>query len=377
MTDRLPNLLNRHRLGSLVLKNRMVMAPMTRSRAAEGNTAPVLACTYYSQRASAGLIISEATQVSSQGVGYIRTPGIHSADQVAAWRQVTDAVHAAGGVIFAQLWHVGRVSHPSFHNGALPVAPSALSAEAEVFTFSGPAPTPVPRALAIHEIAQVVDQFRQAARNADAAGFDGVEIHGSSGYLLDQFLRDGSNKRDDRYGGSIANRARFPLEVAAAVVDVLGSDRVGYRVGPSLAGHAMSDSTPIETFSYLAEQLDRMGLSYLHVTEGIAGPDAPPPGVERIAPHLRRVFSRSLILNGGYDAEQGEAAIASGEADLVSYGVPFLANPDLPERFRRDAALNVPHHATFYAPQVDEKVGYIDYPALPPQFEGLVVSRSR
>lgn len=360
-------LLSPYRLGSVALKNRMVMAPMTRSRAAAGNVAHPLAPTYYAQRAGAGLIVSEATQVSRQGVGYIRTPGIHSPEQVAAWRRVTDAVHEAGGVIFAQLWHVGRISHPEFHDGGLPVAPSALNGEAEVFISTGRAPTSTPRALAMEEIAGVVDQFRQAARNADGAGFDGVEIHGSSGYLLDQFLRDGSNRRDDQYGGSIANRARFPLEVAAAVIDILGADRVGYRVGPNMTLHGMRDSTPVETFTYLASELDRMGLAYLHVTEGVAGPDAPPPGAERIAPHLRKVFSRSFVLNGGYDAELGEAAIERGEADLIAYGEPFLANPDLPERFRRGAHLNTPDPATFYQPGEDDAVGYTDYPVLTPE----------
>lgn len=342
----------------------MVMAPMTRSRAVDGNLAHPLAPLYYVQRAAAGLLISEATQVSPQGVGYIRTPGIHSPEQVAAWRRVTDAVHTAGGIIFAQLWHVGRVSHPEFHQGALPVAPSPLSADAEVFISTGRAQTPVPRALGSEEIVDVVNQFRTAAQNAEAAGFDGVEIHGSSGYLLDQFLRDGSNIRTDQYGGSIANRARFPLEVAAAVVDVLGGGRVGYRMGPSMTLHAMSDSTPVETFSYLAAELDRLEVAYLHVTEGVAGPDAPPPGVERVAPHLRKAFSRSLILNGGFDADSGDAAIARGEADLIAYGVPFLANPDLPERYRRRAPLNTPDDTSFYEPGEDDAVGYIDYPAL-------------
>jgi N-ethylmaleimide reductase len=325
-----------------------------------------LAPTYYAQRASAGLIISEATQVSPQGVGYIRTPGIHSPAQVAAWRRVTDAVHAAGGVIFAQLWHVGRISHPEFHGGELPVAPSALNAGAEVFISTGRAATPVPRALDTDEIAEVVDQFRRAARNADAAGFDGVEIHGSSGYLLDQFLRDGSNVRTDRYGGSIANRSRFPLEVADAVSGVLGGDRVGYRVGPAMSLHGMSDSRPVETFTHLAAGLDGLGLAYLHVTEGVAGPDAPPPGIERVAPRLRQVFSRTLVLNGGYAADSGAAAISRGEADLIAYGVPFLANPDLPERYRRNAPLNEPDYPSFYEPGEDDAVGYTDYPALEP-----------
>ncbi|MBU9356114.1 alkene reductase [Burkholderia multivorans] len=364
MTNQLNALFSTHRLGSFELKNRMVMAPMTRSRAVEANLVHPLAPVYYAQRAAAGLMISEATQVSHQGAGYVRTPGIHSPEQVAAWRRVTDAVHAAGGIIFAQLWHVGRVSHPEFHRGALPVAPSALSADAEVFISTGLAPTPVPRALDSEEIVDVVGQFRRAAQNANEAGFDGVEIHGSSGYLLNQFLRDGSNVRTDQYGGSIANRARFPLEVAAAVVDVLGGERVGYRIGPNMTLHAMSDSTPVQTFSYLAAELDRLGIAYLHVTEGVAGPDAPPPGIERVAPYLRKAFSRSLILNGGFDADSGDAAITRGEADLIAYGVPFLANPDLPERYRLRAPLNMPDYASFYEPGEDDAIGYIDYPAL-------------
>ncbi|MDB0529834.1 alkene reductase [Ralstonia solanacearum] len=366
MNDRLAALFTPYRLGAIELKNRMVMAPMTRSRAVDGNMAHPLAPTYYAQRSSAGLIISEATQVSPQGVGYIRTPGIHSTEQVAAWRRVTDAVHAAGGVIFAQLWHVGRVSHPEFHGGALPVAPSALNADAEVFISTGRTATMVPRPLETGEIADVVDQFRKAARNADAAGFDGVEIHGSSGYLLDQFLRDGSNVRTDQYGGSIANRARFPLDVAAAVIDVLGGDRVGYRIGPAMSLHGMSDSTPVETFTHLAAGLDRLGLAYLHVTEGVEGPDVPPPGVERVAPHLRQAFARTFLLNGGYDAQSGAAAISRGEADLIAYGMPFLANPDLPDRYRRGAALNEPDYPSFYEPGEDDALGYTDYPVLGP-----------
>lgn len=357
-------LLSPYNIGELTLKNRMVMAPMTRSRAVTGNVPNPLAPVYYAQRAQAGLIISEATQVSRQGTGYIRTPGIYSLAQVEAWRRVTDAVHEAGGIIFAQLWHVGRVSHPEFHDGVLPVAPSAINAEADVFTSNGLAQTPVPRALLTSEIADVVSQFRQGAEKASEAGFDGVEIHGSSGYLLDQFLRDGSNKREDHYGGTIINRARFPLEVVSAVSEVLGADRVGFRVGPNMSLHGMSDSSPVETFSYLATQLDAIGIAYLHVTEGIAGPDAPVAGSPRIAPYLRQCFSRTFILNGGYDAQTGEDAINKGEADLIAYGVPFIANPDLPARFACGSDLNVPDPATFYAPGQNDAVGYTDYPAL-------------
>jgi N-ethylmaleimide reductase len=350
-------------LGRLDLKNRMVMAPMTRSRAlVDGNVPNPLAVTYYVQRASAGLLITEGTQVSTQGVGYIRTPGIHSSEQVASWRKVTDAVHAAGGVIFAQLWHVGRVSHPDFHDGQLPVAPSAIPVEGgEVFTFKGRTPMVTPRALETHELPGIVEQFRLAAVNAKEAGFDGVELHGSNGYLLDQFLRDGSNQRTDAYGGSIENRARFPLEVTRAVVGVWGAERVGYRLAPQPFPYAgMSDSTPAETFSHMARELGRLGLGYLHVTEAVSGKGAPSPE-QRLAPLLREAFPGAFMLNGGYDAQTGEAALSRGEADLISYGVPFLANPDLVERYRSGAALNTPDSATFFT---GEEKGFIDYPAL-------------
>ncbi|HEY2229833.1 MAG TPA: alkene reductase [Xanthobacteraceae bacterium] len=350
-----------YRLGQIALRNRFVMSPMTRSRAVDGNVPSPLAPTYYAQRAGAGLIVSEATQVGPQGVGYIRTPGIHSAAQVAGWRQVTDAVHRAGGKIFAQLWHVGRISHPDFHDGALPVAPSAIAADGEVFTSRGRTRMVTPRALETHELPGIVAQFQQGAENAKAAGFDGVELHGANGYLLDQFLRDGTNRRTDAYGGSVRNRARLPLEVTEAVVGVWGAQRVGYKVSPNGAFNGMSDSDPIATFSYLADELSRLGLSYLHVTEGVTGPMAPPGGVALAAPVLRQQFAGALILNGGYDEAAGNAAIAQGRADLIAFGVPFLANPDLPDRYARRAALNAPDQATFYA---GEEKGYVDYPAL-------------
>ena len=350
------------RLGELELANRMVMAPMTRSRAVEDNLPNPLAATYYAQRASAGLIVTEGTQVSPQGVGYIRTPGIHSAEQVAGWKTVTEAVHRAGGKIFAQLWHVGRVSHPDFHDGALPVAPSALPVDGEAFTTRGKTKIVIPRALGTDEIPGLVAQFRKGAENAKAAGFDGVEIHGANGYLLDQFLRDGSNHRTDAYGGSLRNRARFPLEVAEAVAGVWGAQRVGYRIAPHFAMFSMSDSNPIETFSYLAERLSELGLGYLHVSEAIGGPMAAPAGTVRATPRLRKKFNGALIVNGGYDVDAGNVAIARGEADLVAFGTPFLANPDLPARFRRRASLNKPDQATFYG---GEEKGYVDYPAMP------------
>jgi N-ethylmaleimide reductase len=352
-------LFSSYRLGELELENRMVLSPMTRSRAIGENVPNPIAATYYLQRASAGLIITEATQVSPQGVGYIRTPGLHSPAQVTGWRKVTDAVHQAGGTIFAQLWHVGRVSHPDFHNSALPVAPSALEVAGEAFTTDGRVKIVTPRALELHELPGIVAQFQTAAENAKAAGFDGVELHGANGYLLDQFLRDGSNRRADAYGGSVRNRARFPLEVAEAVIGVWGSERVGYKLSPYFAGYSMSDSNPIETFSYVADQLNGLGVGYLHVTEPITGPA--PVGAVRVTPLLRDRFDGAMVVNGGYDVHSGDAAIARGEADLVAFGVPFLANPDLPARYRKNAMLNPADQATFYA---GEEKGYIDYPAL-------------
>jgi N-ethylmaleimide reductase len=360
-TSKSRTLFTPYHLGELVLANRMVMSPMTRSRAIEGNVPNPLASTYYVQRASAGLIITEGTQVSPQGVGYIRTPGIYSSEQVAGWKNVTDAVRRVGGTIFAQLWHVGRVSHPEFHGGALPVAPSAIAPDGEVFTSGGMTKLVTPRALETDEIPGIVAQFRAGAENAKAAGFDGVELHGANGYLLDQFLRDGSNRRTDAYGGSLANRARLPLEVAEAVADVWGPGRVGYKVAPYFAGYSMSDSNPIETFSYLAAQLNALGIGYLHVAEPVAGPAVPPQGTVRATPVLRQRFGGTLIVNGGYDATSGNAAIAHGDADLVAFGVPFLANPDLPARYRKNVRLNTPDRATFYG---GEATGYIDYPAL-------------
>jgi N-ethylmaleimide reductase len=350
------NLFLPYELGDLKLANRTVMAPMTRSRAVDGNVPNPMAATYYLQRASAGLIVTEASQVSPQGVGYIRTPGIHSAEQVAGWRNVTDAVHGAGGKIFLQLWHVGRISHPDFHGGALPVAPSAIAANGTVFTAQGPQPMVTPRALDLAELPGIVAQFRAGAENAKKAGFDGVELHGANGYLLDQFTRDGTNTRTDAYGGSVENRARLPLEVVDAVVDVWGPARVGYRVSPNGAFNSMADSDPVRTFSHLAEALNRRGIGYLHVVDPVAD------GAKRISPVLRRIFDGTYIVNGGFDLASANAAIARGEADLVAFGAPFLANPDLPERFRAGGALNAADQATFYT---GEAKGYIDYPRLP------------
>jgi N-ethylmaleimide reductase len=355
-TEQHPTLLTPVQLGPYTLRNRMVMAPMTRNRAVEGNVPSDSAVTYYAQRASAGLIVTEGTQVSHQGVGYPGTPGIHEADQVAGWRRVTDAVHERGGRIFAQLWHVGRISHPLLQpGGGLPVAPSALAAEGQTFTVEGPKSFGVPRALETDEIAGVVEQFAHGARQALESGFDGVELHGANGYLIDQFLRDGTNRRTDAYGGPVENRVRFLLEVTEAVAGIWGADRVGVRLSPTGSFNSMSDSDPVATFSHATRELDRFGLAYLHAVEPLA-PRAETP----VAPLLRPLFHGPFILNGGYDRETGNAALAAGEADLISFGVLFLANPDLPERFAAGAPLNPPDRATFY--QGGER-GYIDYPA--------------
>ncbi len=355
------DLFSQYWMGDLTLPNRIVMAPMTRNRAGEADVPVSLTVTYYVQRASAGMIITEGSQVSPQGVGYVHTPGIYSEAQVAGWKKVTDAVHRAGGRIFIQLWHVGRVSHADFLGGNLPVAPSALPVEGFVHTPSGKKPIPVPRALTTDEVPEIIRQFRQAAENARTAGFDGVEIHGANGYLLDQFLRSGSNKRTDKYGGSLENRARLPLEVTKAVIEVWGGDRVGYRISPHNTAHSMSDANPRETFSYFTRELDKTGLGYLHLIEPIGGRAGFVPPEARLGSTLRRIFERTFILNGGYGLQSGNEAIARGDADLIAFGVPFLANPDLPERLRQNAPLNEPDMATFYAGGAK---GYTDYPAL-------------
>ncbi len=355
------SLLSPYKMSDLSLANRMVMAPMTRSRAVEGNVPGPLTVTYYVQRASAGLIITEGSQVSPQGVGFYRTPGIYSTDQVSGWKKVTDAVHRAGGKIFLQLWHVGRMSHPDFLGGELPVAPSALPIGEEIHTPQGPKTIPVPRALELEEIPEIVEQFRGGAERAKAAGFDGVEIHGANGYLLDQFLLDGSNRRTDRYGGSLENRARFPLDVTEALVKVWGAKRVGYRMSPHFSRHAMSDTHPRETFLYLTQELSGKGIGYIHLEEPVGGRMGTIKPEMQMAPLIRKKFDGTLILNGGYDAQKGNKAFEDGLADLISFGVLFLANPDLPERFRIDAPLNQADVATFYT---GEEKGYTDYPFL-------------
>jgi N-ethylmaleimide reductase len=355
------SLLSVYKMGDLILRNRMVMAPMTRCRAIEGNVPSPLAVIYYSQRSSAGLIITEGSQVSPMGVGFNRTPGIYSSEQVMGWEKVTAAVHRNGGTIFLQLWHVGRMSHPDFLGGEMPVAPSAIPVPEEIHTPSGKEKIPVPRALLTSEIPEIVDQFRESAMNARDAGFDGVEIHGANGYLLDQFLRDSSNKRTDAYGGSLANRMRFPLEVARAVTEVWGPGKVGYRVSPHFLIHAMSDSDPVGTFTAFAHELDEIGIGYIHLIEPVGGRLGVTTEDDLLAPRIRTTFNGTLILNGGYDAASGNTVIENGLADLVSYGVLFLANPDLPARFARNAPLNREDSGTFYT---GEEKGYTDYPAL-------------
>lgn len=348
------------RLGPHTLPSRIVMAPMTRNRAGDGNVPGDLAVEYYRQRAGAGLIITEATQVAQEGQGYPFTPGIHSREQIAGWRRVVDTVHAHGGRIFLQLWHVGRISHPSYQpGGAAPVAPSALKPAGQVYTLQGPQDFVTPRALELAEIAGVVEQFRSGARNALDAGFDGVEIHGANGYLLDQFLRDGTNKRSDAYGGPVANRARLLLEVTEAVCSVWGAERVAVRLSPLNPFNDMHDSAPAATFGYAVEQLNRFGLAYLHVTEMGKGSDAAGPEFDLRT--LRRAFRGVYMTNGGYDLARANAVLAEGDADLIAFGALYLANPDLPVRFARNAPLNVPDQATFYGGGAK---GYIDYPAL-------------
>ncbi|MBW4473135.1 MAG: alkene reductase [Stenomitos rutilans HA7619-LM2] len=356
------NLFSPIQLGAYTLPNRVVMAPLTRNRASEGNVPTKLNATYYAQRASAGLLITEATQVTPYGQGYPATPGIHSPEQVEGWKLVTKAVHARGGRIFLQLWHVGRISHPSLQpDGVLPVAPSAIApTDGEATTYEGPKPYVTPRALETNELPGIVEQYRQGAVNAMTAGFDGVEVHGANGYLLDQFLRDGTNKRTDAYGGSIENRARLLLEVTETVVGVWGADRVGVRLSPSGTFNSMTDSDPKATFGYAIDALNRFGLAYLHLLEPSEA-DERHGGTSIPTSYFRPIYKGNLMVNWDYDRDKANAAIASGAANLVSFGKLFIANPDLPERFQANASLNEPDPSTFYGG--DEK-GYIDYPAL-------------
>ncbi|MBE9115617.1 alkene reductase [Lusitaniella coriacea LEGE 07157] len=351
-------------LGGNTLPNRMVMAPMTRLRA-NGTIPTELMATYYAQRASAGLIITECTMVSPFSSGYMNCPGIYTTEQVEGWKLVTQAVHEKDGKIFLQLWHSGRVTHPALLNGESPIAPSAIAGIGQLHTPIGKVDLPTPRALETEEIPTIIEQFRQGAENAIEAGFNGIELHGAFGYLIDQFLQDGSNQRTDRYGGSIENRARFLLEVVDAVTKVWGGDRVGIKLSPSNTFYGMRDSDPKAIFSYVINALNDFNLAYIHLMEpneiDLANADV----INPVLPVFRPIYNGTIITNGGYEKVSGNRAIATEQAELVSYGKLFLANPDLPQRFKVDASLNEPNPKTFYGRGDNNlEVGYTDYPSL-------------
>ena len=356
------SLLTPVKVGDYELRNRIVMAPMTRDRADNPELAPThLHAEYYGQRAGAGLIVTEGSQVSPQGMGYVNTPGIYSKPQVAGWKKVTEAVHAQGGRIFLQLWHVGAVSHPDFHGGALPVSASAFNPGAQAWTPAGQQKdTVASRALETQEVKAVVRDFVQGAVNAIAAGFDGVEIHGANGYLIQQFLRDSSNQRTDEYGGSLENRARFLFEVVEGVTKAIGADRTGLRLSPTNTWNSPADSDSRALYDHVITWLNGYHLAYLHLRDA-AGPVTDPRQVADVTGHYRKLYQGTLITNTGYTRETGNAAVESGRADLVAYGVPFIANPDLVERFRSGVELAKADPATFYTPGAK---GYTDYPAL-------------
>ena len=340
-------------LGDLQLPNRIIMAPLTRCRADEGRVPNALMAEYYTQRAGAGLILSEATSVTPMGVGYPDTPGIWSDDQVRGWSNVTKAVHANGGRIMLQLWHVGRISDPLYLNGETPVAPSAIKPAGHVSLVRPFKEFVTPRALETEEIADIVEAYRQGAENAKAAGFDGVEIHGANGYLLDQFLQSSTNQRTDQYGGSIENRARLLLEVTDAAIEVWGAGRVGVHLAPRMDSHDMGDADPLATFGYVARELGKRGIAFICTREK-EGPDS-------IGPKLKEIFGGPYIANERFTKASANAWLASGKADAVAFGIPFIANPDLVERLAKDAPLNEAHPETFYA---KGPVGYLDYPRL-------------
>lgn len=348
----MPTLFDPITLGDLQLANRIIMAPLTRCRA-EGRIPNTLMAEYYAQRASAGLIISEATAVTPMGVGYPDTPGIWSADQLEGWKQVTEAVHAKGGKIVMQLWHVGRISDPMYLAGELPVAPSAITPSGHVSLVRPQKPFVTPRALETAEIAEIIEAYRKGAENAKKAGFDGVELHGANGYLLDQFLQDSTNQRTDLYGGSLENRARLLLDVTDAAISVWGAGRVGVHLAPRADLHNMGDSNRAETFGYVARELGKRRIAFICSREKEAS--------DSLGPLLKQQFGGPYIANEVFSLEQSNAWLASGKADAVAFGVSFIANPDLPERFRQNAALNTPHPEHFYS---GGPVGYTDYPSL-------------
>ena len=350
----MPTLFDPIRLGDLDLPNRIIMAPLTRMRANPDTRAPTeLVARQYAQRASAGLILAEATSVEPMGVGYLGTPGIWTAEQTEAWRRVTSEVHAAGGRIALQLWHVGRISEPLVLNGETPISASAIACNGFISQQRPKRPFPVPRALETHEVPGIVEAFRKAAENAQAAGFDGVEIHGANGYLLDQFLQDGSNKRTDIYGGPVQNRARLHLEVTDACISIWGADRVGMHLAPRGDAQDMGDSDSVGTFTYLARELGARKLAYLFLREYVA-PD-------RLAPAIKAAFGGPVIVNEQYTLEQSIADLDSGVADAVGFGRTFIANPDLPARLRAGAPMNALNPSTLYASGPE---GYIDYPTI-------------
>lgn len=346
-----PTLFDPVTIGPWHMPNRIVLAPLTRCRAAEGRVPNSLMADYYRQRASAGLIISEATSVSPMGVGYPNTPGVWSADQVEGWRLVTKAVHEAGGRILLQLWHVGRVSDPVYLGGLPPVAPSAIAPRGHVSLIRPEKPFVTPRALSAAEIPGIIEEYRKGAENAREAGFDGVEIHGANGYLPDQFLQDSTNRREDEYGGPIENRARFLLEITDAVVSVWGASRVGMHLAPRGDAHDMGDSNPLATFGYVARELGRRGLAFICAREAL--------GDDRIGPELKKLFGGPFIANERFTKETATQVLAAGEADAVAFGVPFISNPDLPRRLREDLPLTPGDPSTFYA---SGPHGYTDYP---------------
>ena len=349
----MPTLFDPLKIGDLTLPNRIIMAPLTRQRAGDIRVPNALMARYYAERASAGLILSEATAVIPQGVGYAATPGIWSQEQVEGWKLVTEAVHAAGGRIFLQLWHVGRISDPIFLNGELPVAPSAIAAQGHVSLVRPERAYVTPRALDLSEIPGIVAAYRKGAENAKAAGFDGVQIHGANGYLLDQFLQDSTNHRTDEYGGSIENRARLLLEVTDAAIDVWGANRVGVHLAPRGDSHTMGDSDRAATFGYVARELGKRKIAFIAAREAV--------GDDRLGPLLKKAFGGPYIANEKFTKESAQRALDAGDADAVAWGKLFIANPDLPRRFEFDAPLNTPNPATFYA---EGEAGYTDYPAL-------------
>jgi 2,4-dienoyl-CoA reductase-like NADH-dependent reductase (Old Yellow Enzyme family) len=349
----MPTLFDPLQIGDLTLQNRIIMAPLTRQRAGDVRVPNALMAKYYAERASAGLIISEATSVTPQGVGYAATPGIWSQEQVEGWKLVTSAVHAAGGKIFLQLWHVGRVSDPIFLNGDLPVAPSAIAPQGHVSHVRPQRPFVTPRALDLAEIPAIVEAYRKGAENAKAAGFDGVQVHGANGYLLDQFLQDSTNQRTDAYGGPIENRARLMLEVVDACIEVWGANRVGMHLAPRGDAHTMGDSNPAATFGYVARELGKRKIAFIAAREAL--------GENRLGPQLKAAFGGPYIANERFTKESAQQVLDAGEADAVAWGQLFIANPDLPRRFELNAPLNQPNPATFYA---EGEEGYTDYPAL-------------